>query len=375
MKRAAFFLLAAACGGRSAAVPEAALEAYHRGDLDGAGQLLRGARGTDALRLRAKILLLKNRPREAADAIGAIPEKERDLHAWQDLALACVRSDEFADASRLFRLLGEEISAQKYAALAKNTGYLLAGDAEETRVEFAADEPLALVLARVNGKTGAFTLDTGAGEVVLDRDYAKAAGVKGIGLRTEAFRGTFDQGIADELTLGRFAVRNVPVQLGRTARAGSMRVDGAIGLSLLMHFDFTIDYRRSRLVLRRVGRAGDPFDRSTGAEAGLPALIAGDRHLLVPAKADGKTETLACLATGLAGLAAAPSASHLQQHGPAQVVTLGSLEVPRPGTDTRPFPAGLDVSLGLPVGFVLGHDAFKGRSVRLDPRAMRLVIE
>ena len=39
------------------------------------------------------------------------------------------------------------------------------------------------------------------------------------------------------------------------------------------------------------------------------------------------------------------------------------------------FPLGLDGSFGLPVGFVLGHQAFASRVLRLDPRSMRLSID
>jgi len=72
---------------------------------------------------------------------------------------------------------------------------------------------------------------------------------------------------------------------------------------------------------------------------------------------------------------AAPEAILQSRDGEVRELEVGPIRLARPRLDTRAFPPGLDVACGFPVGFVLGREALKGRSLRLDPRAMRLWID
>jgi hypothetical protein len=81
-----------------------------------------------------------------------------------------------------------------------------------------------------------------------------------------------------EVSIGQAKVKNVPVHLGEWMEIGRMRVDGMIGLQFLMHFDFTLDYRRSRLTLRKAG----------ARDRGEPAYLVGDRYLLTGGLLNGR---------------------------------------------------------------------------------------
>jgi hypothetical protein len=281
--------------------------------------------------------------------------------------------DDYATASTWSARVGDPVLARKYEVLAKAVGYLVDRDWEEAIVDLVSMNPLPLVQGSINGLRGIFLLDTGLGEILLDREYAKRAGVSVIGLQAG---GTVDEGVVTSVGLGRLNVRNVPVQLGRLATHSVVRVDGAIGLGFLMHFDFTIDYRRSRLVLRKPGGSADV------PRASVPAILGGDRHLLVAGKAtlagrEGTpVQTFAGVSTALSGVTIALSETFAQANpGEVREVSAGSLRLTRPAVNRNAFPLGLDGSFGLPVGFVLGHQAFASRVLRLEPRSMRLSID
>ena len=376
MRRTVFLaLLAAGCGGapgRGDGPDEAALEAFRRGDFARAESLLRDARDPVSLRVRARIHLLHNRAREAVALLEqAVRADPGDPSARQELAFACARADDFLNASRWFLLLGDQPLAKKYEALARRVGYVVEGADAEARIPYLAADPLPVVGMTVNGRPGIFVVDTGTGEITLDREFAARARVSVYGIRTASFEKGFDEAILDEIVLGPVRARNVPARLGPPPSAPGLRADGVIGLALLARFDFTLDDRRGRLVLRRPG--GNPPGAGT---PGVPAILAGEGHLLVRGKLNGSVETFVGLATGLPGVAAAASGAFLQAHGgEVRELEAGPLRLTRPRADPGPFPPGLDVAYGFTVGFVLGRDALRGRSIRLDPRSMRLWIE
>jgi hypothetical protein len=351
---------------------EGAIAALGRGDVDGAEALLRPSRTPEASLLRARLLLLRNRNREVVDLLlpiiqekaQTVHEAERKIEACGHLAAAYVRLDDFAGASRTYALLQDSILAKKYETLARKVGFVTNLGQEEVRIELESSDPLPHVSMGVNGRVGLFLVDTALDEIVLDRDFAARARVNAIGIRTDAFQASFDEAIVEEVTLGRLTVTNLPVHLGRLAPHSKVRADGAIGLSFLMHFDFTLDLRRARLSLRRPG----------SALAGAPALLAGDRYLLSPASVNGGTGLYAGLATALDVLVAgAPSLGSAVDE--VREVGVGSFRLSRPPLDQSAFPAGLDSSFGVPVAFVLGHGALRDRAIRLEPRSMRIVID
>lgn len=334
---------------------EAALEAQARGDVDEAERLVRTAKDHESARLHARILMMKNRNQEAIDRLAPLlqgrlkdyEEMERRQLVYPDLALAYLRQDNFLSASRLYAHLGEQVLARKYDALARVVAYSSDLPDNEVAVDFFLTDPLPVVAGTVNGRRALFVVDTLLDEVVLDRAFARAAGA---------------EVMAKEMTLGRAAIRNVPVQIGEAAPVGTLRPDGAIGLQFLMHFDWTLDYRRSRLVLRRTG------GRLPG---GRPAYLLGDRYLVTQGTLNGKDRTFVGIGSSLKGVTLAAS----ELVGEIREFATGPIKLAKPAVDVKGFPMGLESQFGVPVGFVLGHAALRDRVVRLEPRSMQLLIE
>lgn len=364
-------LLLAGCGpsGRrpasgDATVADAALEASARGDLDQAESLLRDARDPDSLRLRARFLMMKNRNREAVDLLAPLlaekvkdfEEVERRQRVLPDLALAYVRLDDYMNAASVARTMGDQVLARKYQALSRTVAYSSNLGTDDVSVEFYITDPLPVVAGTVGGVRTLFVVDTLLDEVVLDRDLARRAGILGIGGGDEA--------VVPELSIGKLTVKNVPIHLGQAMRIGDLKPEGAIGLQFLMHYDFTLDYRRSKLVFRRAG----------GPATGQPALLAGDRYLLLNGLMNGKDRTFVGVGSSLKGVTLAVSDLFADAAGLTEL-SAGGLKLTRPALDPKAFPAGLDGSFGVPVGFVLGHNALRGRTLRLEPRSMKIAID
>jgi len=349
-----------------ASAADAALEASARGDIDAAEALLRPASDPDSLRLRARFLLMKNRNREALEILAPlVTEKVKDMEEVErrqrvlpDLALAYVRLDDFLNASRIARLAGDGLLARKYETLSRTVAYSSNLGTDEIPVEFFVTDPLPIVAGTIGGQRALFVVDTLLDEIVLDRDFARKAGVLGVGGANE--------GVLPELTLGRLTVRNIPIHLGQAMQIGTLKPEGAIGLKFLMHYDFALDYRHSRLVFRRAG----------GVLGGQQALLAGDRYLLLNGLIYGKDRTFIGIGSSLKGVTLAVSDLVADQFASGLAeLSAGPLKLVKPALDPKAFPAGLDGSFGVPVGFVLGHSALRNHVVRLEPRSMRLAID
>lgn len=365
--RRMLLLLMMGCGGASTAAPadlDAALEACARGDIDQAERLAARVAGPEAVRVRARIFLMKNRNREAIEILAPLlagkaknyEAMERQQQVLPDLAIAYVRQDDFLNASRVYGMMGEAIAAKKYETLARTVAYASTIGDEGVSLDFLGQFDLPVVLVTVNGRKAAFLIDTMADQVLLDRAFASEAGVQGAG----------NEATVGELGLGRATVRNVPIHLSDPMMVGTVRVQGAIGLQFLMHYDFTLDYRRSRLVLRR---AGSPT-------AGQAAYLVGDRYLLTTATTNGKNVLFAAVGTSLRGVTLAASEHFLEaQGGEIRDFETAKLKLVKPELNLKAFPAGLDGSFGVPVGYVLGHAALKGRVLRVEPRSMRISID
>jgi len=153
------------------------------------------------------------------------------------------------------------------------------------------------------------------------------------------------------------------------------KIDGLLGVNFLLHFAFSIDYRRSRLILHRM----DDFVPAAGTE--LSYFVVGDRFLVVPGKVDGHS-TYLFVHTGMAQVPIAPSQGvlwTLSNGNPDQYklksAEFGPVTIQAPVFDSRPFPVGLDTNFGFTIGAALGHEAFRGRILAFDPVRMRMRIE
>ena len=80
------------------------------------------------------------------------------------------------------------------------TPYDIQGDGQTTRLKFLKTDPLPLVSVRVNGgEEVTFFIDTGASEVLLDKDFARELGIPKFG----SVQGTFSGGRRADVQSGR----------------------------------------------------------------------------------------------------------------------------------------------------------------------------
>ena len=77
--------------------------------------------------------------------------------------------------------------------------------------------------------------------------------------------------------------------------------------------------------------------------------------------------------TGLKGVMLA--ASELYPAGEVRDFAAGAVKLAKPALDFKAFPQGLDGSFGIPIGFVLGHAALRGRVLRMEPLSMKMTID
>jgi hypothetical protein len=122
--------------------------------------------------------------------------------------------------------------------------------------------------------------------VALDTEFARELGVPQFGAMQGTFSGgqhaEVQQGRIESLTVGDWAVRNLPVVMlplrQLSQGLGAKRIDGIIGTTLFYHFLATLDFPRGELVLRRKNAANlqefmASADKSVAFPSGSQATI------------------------------------------------------------------------------------------------------
>jgi Aspartyl protease len=285
-----------------------------------------------------RVALLSNRLHDAQKWLEqAVALEPDDADAKVMLAEAFYRRDDFQNA--VASLNGVEASSNKliisqYPTLnvAKlesfegQTPYQVQGAGEETRLKFLKIDPLPLVSVRVNGGDEVtFFIDTGGSEIALDTEFARELGVRQFG----AVQGTFSggqhaevqQGRIESLTVGDWAVRNLPVvmlplrQLSESL--GAKRIDGIVGTTLFYHFLATLDYPHGDLVLRRkTAKSLEQFAAaSSGKSVAVPFWIAGDHFMVGWGRVETVPPTLLFVDSGLAGAGVKLAESVIKEAG------------------------------------------------------------
>jgi predicted aspartyl protease len=261
------------------------------------------------------IALFSNRLDEAQKWL----EKANALKPDEDeakilLAEAFYRRDDFQKAVPLLRAAGRQAKAKKLASFQDLTPYRIEGLRLCTSLKFVKTDPLPLVRVRVNGgKEVNFLIDSGGGEVTVDRALAQEIGLKPLETERATFAGgkTADihHGRIDSLTLGDWVVHNVPVMLMNTRRlsgpifGGKERVDGVLGTVLLYHFLSTLDHPNGELILRRKapGNLGQSGAVLSGSPTLIPFWMAGDHTIVAWGRVEKREPALFFIDTGLAG--------------------------------------------------------------------------
>jgi predicted aspartyl protease len=259
------------------------------------------------------IALFKNNLADAEHWLKkAVALKPDNSAAKKQLALVYYRRDDFARAAPLYRRLGCEAMAKKLESFANDPPYKIEGKANVCRIPFVHTDPLPLIEVKVKGESVFFLIDTGGSEIYLDPELAKKVGATDFGSSSGTYGGGLKantgQGRVDEVTLGEFVVRNVPVHILSTRRynaaARGKYVDGILGTAMLSHFLATLDYPCGQLILRRkTAEQLRKVERQVQSAKGttVPFWLAGD-HLAVARGQVNRGESMLFFAdTGLAG--------------------------------------------------------------------------
>lgn len=210
----------------------------------------------------AEISLFSNRLDEAEKWLNKVFKLRPDeKKAKSLLAEVYYRQDDFKKASLLFRDLGRNAAAEKYASFRGQKPYRIKSKTRITALDFVITDPLPVVGVRVNGSEEVnFIIDTGASELVIDSDFAEEIGAQKFGSETGTFAGgkkaPYEQGRVDSLVLGDFLIQNVPVHMMNVRQFSKpifrdLRIDGIIGTVLFYHFLSTLDYEQGKLILAR----------------------------------------------------------------------------------------------------------------------------
>src|SRR5205823_10670202 len=97
-----------------------------------------------SIRLRARILMMRNRNREAIEILLPIFQGrvksfegvEERQSVLTDLAIASVRQDDFLSAAKFYALMGESVMAKKYDRLGSKVAYSSNLGVDEVSVDF-----------------------------------------------------------------------------------------------------------------------------------------------------------------------------------------------------------------------------------------------
>lgn len=290
----AMALLAAACPANAQAIN--ALVLFQSGDFSDAGDAFEA--------------YLAQHPGDVTSELdlGAIRLYENDLHAAEPLVREVLATD--PRNARALRLLAE--ISRRRAEAARRASV----DGGETDVPFVTSDPLPVVRVVANGKAANFLIDTG-GDVALEPAFAAAIGVKtqtgGMGTFAGGKQAAMQSGMLQSLAVGGATAYDVPVHVfagHASALFPAIPIDGVLGTTYFERFLATIDYPRSRLVLRPRSRAGSEAFHAAAAGSHIsivPCYLVGDHFVMAPAQVDDAPVGLYLFDSGLAGGGLMPS--------------------------------------------------------------------
>jgi predicted aspartyl protease len=356
------------------------------------------------------IALLSNHLAEAQKWLEKALALQTDQPALKSLlAEVYYRRDDFQKAAAILRGLGQAARAKQLASFQGQKTYEIHGRGSKTSLKFILTDPLPVVQIRVNGGAAVnFFIDTGAGEVVLDRQFARELKVPEFGTETGTFAGgkqaVGGYGRIDSLTLGGWVIKNLPVGILDTRQFskpvfGGKRVDGILGTVLFYHFLTTLDYPRGELILRRKNAASRR--RAEKQEAGkvmtVPFWMAGDHFMVAFGRINHRPPVLLFVDTGAAGIGAVLAASAIKDAGiklredqagegvggggkvrivpfVVKELSLGpARERNVPGSFQGPF--GFEHVFGFRIAGIISHRFFRPYAVTFDFRDMRLLLK
>ena len=295
----------------------AAQEAFRQGRFTEADsaflEVLRSAPGeTEALLGLGYLRLLQNRLDEAEKFLGQVLKQDparKDANGY--LAEAYCRRDRFDLAAPLLRAAGREPQAKQLEAFKGLEPYAFEAAPESSAVPFEITDPLPVVKLKVNGQDAEFLIDTGGASLILDPEFAAAAGATIHAEVEGVFAGGAKRmlgiGKVDRVEIGGYRIRNVPVAtlpMGPIAAMFGRPLKGVVGTCFLYHFIFTLDYPGAKLVLHRRSEGNSEALAARNRDAQgheLPLWLAGDHFMVARGRVNDSPEVMCFLDTGMAG--------------------------------------------------------------------------
>lgn len=231
----------------------------------------------------------------------------------RDLAWAYYRLDRFDLAAQYFALLPEQDAfVAQLQAFGHTVPYRFSADLEEIALPFLGTDPLPIVTVVIGGKEHAFVIDSGSGQLVLDSHFLRELDLPSHGIQEVRFasgqKAPISYTILPSIRLGETVIRDVPAEV-MDIRRFAPQISGFIGTTFLQRFHVLYDFAGQLLRLRpkRLPPFAQ-FDEMTTA-----SFMLFDGHLmLTPAKVN-QHETIAYVASGMAGGAFTVPSSTIQQ--------------------------------------------------------------
>jgi tetratricopeptide (TPR) repeat protein len=279
---------------------------YASGNFDAAAQAYERALATDPSDIKSKLNL------------AAIRLYQNNLAAAEPLLRDIIAAD--ATNGRAASLL-REVERRK-AELSRRTTV----DGTEAIVSFITSDPLPVVRVSIDGKNGAFLIDTG-GTVDLEPGFAASLSLtttdSGIGTFAGGKRAPVRGTMLHSVTLGGATAYDVPAHVMQTHASelfDGRQIDGVVGTTLFERYLATIDYPNKRLILRKRSAAGSEQFQAIARHAGaaiVPFWLVGDHLVFANAQVNDAAPGLFVFDSGLAGGGIVPSkeliaAAHLQ---------------------------------------------------------------
>lgn len=366
---------------------------------------LRLARHDDAAEAGlGKLALFSDRLAEAESLLEGAAQS--DAGALRDLFAARIRRGEYAAAAAMAADLNEEGRVPLLQAMAERPIYQVGGDRSEATVLWARSYPVPLIRVKLNGQSVLMALDTGASDVLIDESAARRCGVEPLpAQRLEFWTGSrvaVKNAMVQRLEIGGVRVERIPAGT-LSLRKWSIEVNpqsepvaGIIGLNLLRCFTSTLDYKNSRLELRR--RDGS-YKPAADAQR-VPFEVWGQSELTVYGSLAGSRKMALVVQSGVPGCGVGAPSEVLEEIGvkpgavarmvkgagawlqgrPWSQVMIPAVSVGAVVKDKVPGWSGAFDSSelwrhGVRRDGLLSHDFFRGRRVTIDWQAHELVFE
>jgi hypothetical protein len=353
------------------------------------------------------LALLGNDLDAAVDYVARVINRGlRSRKALAHLAEAYYRQGRLGSAAYCYQRLGRDGLAGTLAVMGELDAYRLTQPDTSAEVAWVMTDPLPVLAVRVNGRNANLVLDTGAGDTVLDAQFAVDAGVRLGGQEQRTFAGgrpaRVTYGHAEELSLGDFGIQDITVQVidippGLAAWFPDLPIHGILGTGVFSRFRTTLDYQSACLRLEPPAETGESQLQNTqGDRPGVPLWLAENQLLLTCVDLPALDKGVWFLDSGMTGSAFAVPVSKVETLGldvdkGAALVGAGGggtvqgrkvradwLRLDRlcryhqHGVVLDDFP--VEQSCGFAVQGLVGHDLLRDSVLTLDFPAMRLFL-